>query len=131
MIDFSIAGNKTKLEAVWYHYKNESQSDYSYSLSIGLNEVEVIKCIENYAECTIDSEDISSRIIDKDIKKGSMGLIWNLFLLFKKQKRLIDMECKVMWTINNVRKVQKVDQCFIISGGASKNELENTSFEKI
>lgn len=130
MIDFLIGNETSNMADVWYHYKTDFKALYAYSLSVSLDELEILAFIERYVGCAIDDPKLSSLIILKDEKKGSMGLIWNLLVLLKKQGRLPNQERNIIWTLNNIRQIEIANGCLKIRGDASDNTLEN-EFENL
>ncbi|MCF6408079.1 hypothetical protein L3C95_34645 [Chitinophaga filiformis] len=120
MIELTVENEKLPLDAVWYHYRIESFTGHTYSLTVSLDEEEVLSLIERYAEVGIDNDMLARNILEKDEKRTSLGLIWNLLLFFKKngyvEENKVNSSC---WTINNIKNVIVRDGFLILYGEAS------------
>ncbi len=119
MVRLFIDGNEFGLNSYWFHYSKSVPNGQSYSFIISKNEKELIAIIEEYAECSINDHTLEENIIKKDSHRGSMGLIWNLSIIFEK-KYVHSVDENIYWVINNIRKIEVTEMDIIITGDATK-----------
>lgn len=120
MIKLLINSLEEPLDSVWYHYRANSESSNFYLLLIPLTEHAIVKIIEMYAEVEIRDPYFERNILRKDQKKMSLGLIWNLFLFFRKNGYIEDVSKEPMvWTINNIKQVVVEEGYLQLSGDIS------------
>lgn len=119
MVRLVIDGEEFGLNSFWVHYKKPSENNQNYCFIISKSEEELISVIEEYAECSINDQALEANIIRKDHNRRSMGLIWNLNVIFEK-KYVHSNDEKIHWVINNVQKVEVTQKDIIINGDATK-----------
>lgn len=116
MLRLTIKDTIVDISEVWYHYNDQGKE--KYSLQISIDELEIIKIIERYADDSLISPGLIDKIKSKDSRKRSMGLFWQV------QNELIDKkdvsskpDC--FWVINNIEDIRIEDKSVKIVGWAS------------
>jgi hypothetical protein len=71
--------------------------------------------IEAYAECAVNDVAFEKNILKKDVDTRSIGLIWNLSIVYEKNINLATNE-RLHWVINNIRRVAITETDLILTG---------------
>lgn len=115
MATFFVNNVKMHPSNLWYHYKEKFNSDNTFEVIISKAESEVIKTIEDYCLCRLESPEIDEIIMKLDLSKRSLGLMWHIL----NHARGVDSKLNTYdweWVVNNITEI-KIDKDFLIIKG--------------
>lgn len=118
MIDLIYNNVKIPVSNFIVHYVENKPDPRFYKLKIPLNQTEIVRLVENYSSCKIDSPDLQRKVMEKDKHKRSMGLLWELKVNFF-DKIEPSFSSDIFPVFNNIKRIYLDEDFILIEGEAN------------